>query len=491
MDTKNPQIDTGDARKPVRMEQWRKSTVNNQTKAAPMQSEPIQREIKQIIPLDLKKLKDLGIESNILSALNKFNAKEKATPSSATKTASGGIASTSKQVNYFPVTKPAEPLHSPILPSTGPAQPIESHTPSGCTDSSVKKVQILSDIRLANSKLLFANEILRSAASLADDIGSNVIANTSQTSTESPASAADTNGDNVSNASSASDEIEEFYGFNASDYVMPDEGDAVQLHAAAGTDPSSVDSTDVPTSFGRDLAERLALSHPGWNGTIGEPVIISTADKERRESIETAQPPDVLECAGSATDPANASEMNESAGTEDESDLEDLIEQARLTMEHADRLGSTPIACSETESDSGSEASEMDNDSFIENFLQSTKNSFRIQSVDDSDDSDESGTHENGRETADGTIASPEVPIPLPAEVSDKLDETPTTSQTSNDAKNSDDPSPSLRQTLFHLQQTNDLFCAAQALTLDIESSEPQPIAEGIEPHSSQGIRTH
>lgn len=57
----------------------KQNAVNMDSKQMPSanNSIPKQRVIKQIVSLDSKKLKDLGIESNILSALTKFNGKDK------------------------------------------------------------------------------------------------------------------------------------------------------------------------------------------------------------------------------------------------------------------------------------------------------------------------------------------------------------------------------------------------------------------------------
>lgn len=131
-----------------------KSTANDKnalSKQMPRSNaaEPKQRVIKQIVSLDSKKLKALGIESNILSALTKFNGKDK---SIGRKTVS--------------VVKHAEPstssIESPVQKSTinrllSPAKQILATpiVPVNKTEDAVspKKIQVLSNVLLSKNKL--------------------------------------------------------------------------------------------------------------------------------------------------------------------------------------------------------------------------------------------------------------------------------------------------------------------------------------------------
>lgn len=473
MDSRETQNDMANPRMPIATEKWRKSTVNNRRQTEPISSpsESIQKEIKQIIPLDLKKLKDLGIESNILTALNKFNAKERAIPFSATKPGSGGVASTSKQVNRIPTPTQSQRLHTPIIQSASPAQSIQLHKPSSCTDTSANKVQILSDIRLANNELLFTKKKIQSATSLTSNIDSHVI--------EAPTNAPDKNGD-ISNESSISDEMEEFYGFNTSDYIVLGE-EAMHLDAVSRRD--ALDEKRVaPSLCKQNPSLFIAHNQYEFNGDICKSVL-STENKSHSEAEEST---DLLEHLGSASGKA-IDAVNESDENVNESDLEDLIEQARFTMEHANRLETPPIVYSETDSfsqdsiDSASEASDIDNDRFIENFLELTKNSFRIENVDDSDDSDENEAPDDIHETNENSIQSSEEVIPLPMEVYEKHDET----LTPNEVEYEHDHKTSPRQ----INNSPDINDSPAVISRNIENSELPPIAETIELSSSKGIQ--
>lgn len=129
------------------------------------------RVIKQIVSLDSKKLKALGIESNILSALTKFNGKERsiskfttsnpvknARPPTASSSPSSSLsASVSALVNR---TQTESPVQN-ISPSTATISPVPSIV-TACDSSalskspetaSTKKIHVLSNVLLNEHKL--------------------------------------------------------------------------------------------------------------------------------------------------------------------------------------------------------------------------------------------------------------------------------------------------------------------------------------------------
>lgn len=120
-------------------------------------TEPKQRVIKQIVSLDSKKLKDLGIESNILSALTKFNGKKhpfsKNKPTIAVKNVkpSTSTVSTSASKECIPeklsVSKTISPVPSVISPNNVSISSMSPETPSA------KKIHVLSNVLLNDTKL--------------------------------------------------------------------------------------------------------------------------------------------------------------------------------------------------------------------------------------------------------------------------------------------------------------------------------------------------
>lgn len=131
---------------------------NTSSKQIPSTSEPKQRVIKQIVSLDSKKLKALGIESNILSALTKFNGKEKPTIKTESVTS---VNDTETSTSILP-SEIVEIDSSLPIPSTSTA--ISSATPTIAshrnlakkqvsTKNSPKKIQVLSDVLLSDNKL--------------------------------------------------------------------------------------------------------------------------------------------------------------------------------------------------------------------------------------------------------------------------------------------------------------------------------------------------
>lgn len=124
-------------------------------------TEPKQRVIKQIVSLDSKKLKALGIESNILSALTKFNGKEKrankkkptmpiknAKPSTATSISTTTVCTAIEISEEKPSTSAAMSPVKNVIPS------LNILTPNKVPDtSSSKKIQVLSNVLLCENKL--------------------------------------------------------------------------------------------------------------------------------------------------------------------------------------------------------------------------------------------------------------------------------------------------------------------------------------------------
>lgn len=107
-----------------------------------------QRVIKQIKTLDMKKLKDLGIESNILSALTKFNVKGNSTPTKETVKSVNDLPSTSN--NSSKIVSPSKPivLSNVKTPVKSQVKKIETKK---LASSPCKKVKIVSDIVIRSS----------------------------------------------------------------------------------------------------------------------------------------------------------------------------------------------------------------------------------------------------------------------------------------------------------------------------------------------------
>lgn len=123
-----------------------KSTRTKMDNPPAMESK--ERVIKQIKALDMKKLKDLGIESNILSALTKFNVKGNSTLAKETVKSVHELPSTSN--NSFKVVSPSKSvvLSHVESPIKSPAKKIET---TKMPSSPCKKVKIVSDIVIRSS----------------------------------------------------------------------------------------------------------------------------------------------------------------------------------------------------------------------------------------------------------------------------------------------------------------------------------------------------
>lgn len=128
------------------------------------------RIIKQIVSLDSKKLKALGIESNILSALTKFNGKErslsKAKPlknvhQPSKSTSSSSLSPTSLLVNRSQTESPVQQHISSNTATISSSQQCVStaHDPSAVASSKspetppTKKIHVLSNVLLNEHKL--------------------------------------------------------------------------------------------------------------------------------------------------------------------------------------------------------------------------------------------------------------------------------------------------------------------------------------------------
>lgn len=133
--------------------------ANTQRKQMPSANltEPKQRVIKQIVSLDSKKLKDLGIESNILSALTKFNGKKKpffkTNPTVSAKNVgpSSTVVST-KVANKFATQKPSLNVNDATNKPNIASQNVSTANKNPET-SSAKKIHVLSNVLLSEKKL--------------------------------------------------------------------------------------------------------------------------------------------------------------------------------------------------------------------------------------------------------------------------------------------------------------------------------------------------
>lgn len=119
-------------------------------------TEPKQRVIKQIVSLDSKKFKALGIESTILSALTKFNGKEKTVtkskPISTLKNDESSSTSLHITSNESPVRKPT--AIAAVSPSKQIITSQHSTSPQKAQETPpAKKIKVLSNV-LLNENLL-------------------------------------------------------------------------------------------------------------------------------------------------------------------------------------------------------------------------------------------------------------------------------------------------------------------------------------------------
>ncbi|XP_055317686.1 uncharacterized protein LOC129576508 [Sitodiplosis mosellana] len=135
-----------------------KSKTNDANTSSKQIAEPKQRVIKQIVSLDPKKLKALGIESNILSALTKFNGKDKA--SIKTKQPTVTVTVTNTEPSTSTIESPARKSIISAAISSSSVKPIIALT--GCSapahkkpdeTSTAKKIQVLSNVLLSENKL--------------------------------------------------------------------------------------------------------------------------------------------------------------------------------------------------------------------------------------------------------------------------------------------------------------------------------------------------
>lgn len=132
------------------------NTLRKQMPSANL-SEPKQRVIKQIVSLDSKKLKDLGIESNILSALTKFNGKKapffKTKPTVSVKNVGTSSSVVSTNVaNEFATQKPSLNVNVATNKPNIASQNVPAANKIPET-SSAKKIHVLSNVLLSEKKL--------------------------------------------------------------------------------------------------------------------------------------------------------------------------------------------------------------------------------------------------------------------------------------------------------------------------------------------------
>lgn len=348
--------------------------IQNISDAMPSSSESKPREIRQIIPLDMKKLKDLGIESNILSALNKFNAKEKFSVEASVEEATVPAADNSTNSSSDQSTISSKERHSRFA---------------------ANKVQILSDIRLGNNKIMLANQLLSNAALCANSIVSNDIANKLPMPIESPPTELSRNNDS-SNDSVATDESIEFCGFNTSDQLF-ERHRSHSVNALDGFGSCRPAYSAECTGIVFDELQQTLTTHVDNNvihndagDDSGAMKMIEGKVREPAFVADTKYETNSVELKGLENDDGdendNDGDDNEDEDDDNDSDLEDLIEQARLTIENECRGEKLSTVC--IKPDTASQALDVsesdDSKQFIADFLQSTKNSFLLQHIDES-----------------------------------------------------------------------------------------------------------
>lgn len=153
----NNGVDSGAGLKKSQSKNTNNANSDSKQMSSTNSTEP-KRIIKQIVSLDSKKLKALGLESNILSALTKFNGTEKLVvqrkPTETVKNVPPPSTSSVvvKRVSTeCPVQKPPLPTpHSPVKPIIA----IQNISPSKCkSPESTKKIHVLSNVLLNENKL--------------------------------------------------------------------------------------------------------------------------------------------------------------------------------------------------------------------------------------------------------------------------------------------------------------------------------------------------
>lgn len=138
--------------------------TQSDSKQTPNTTNSNDRKIKQIVPLDSKKIKTLGIEQTILSALNKFNGKDrclaKAKSSKSAQQHHPSKSSSSSSLASLMVKRPQieapVPLH--ISSSIAKIASVPASVPSVASRNSpetpsTKKIHVLSNVLLNDNKL--------------------------------------------------------------------------------------------------------------------------------------------------------------------------------------------------------------------------------------------------------------------------------------------------------------------------------------------------
>lgn len=369
MDSKNVRTELSNVGQSRELtEKWpnQAGNIQNISDAMPSTSESKPREIRQIIPLDMKKLKDLGIESNILSALNKFNAKEKL----------------SVEANVEETTALAT---DNLTNSSSDHRTISSNERHN--RCAANKVQILSDIRLGNNKIMLANQLLSNAALCANSIVRNDIVNKLPMPIESVPIELSRNIDS-SNDSCATDESVEFCGFNSSDLQV----ERHRTHSANALDgfnsvepANSGECTTIGLSESQQTHSGYMDSDEFHNDAGDDRAATKLYDEKMRKPVNVADTKYETNSIES-NDSDHDDDDNENEDDDNGSDLEYLIEQARLTIETECRVEkpSTEYIKPDTPSQALDVSESDDSKQFIDDFLQSTKNSFLLHHMDES-----------------------------------------------------------------------------------------------------------
>lgn len=362
--------------------------TNNRNKhiTSTHRNESKQREIKQIVPLNAQKLKDLGIESNILSALTKFNGKNKK-----------AILTESVAVDNLPSTsKQFDSVASSQLTSSTTDNIVlipEKTTPNTRTESSsVKKIQVLSDYLLSDNKILDL-KYLKTVAE------SKTITNVIIPVERNEITLKSCDEEQQSNDSDK-------------DTVIAIEQKAIEQKV----DQNSVAVDNIVVSD--EISDRfLGFSSSEWMASLNHldlqrneslPATNVHSEDDSKEHIEPANDED-LNSSNSDTSFSDAISddslqlSQEDSVTESESDIEDLIEQARLTIENDEKCNNEkPLAKVKRPRILDKElidllAEHVDKNKIIDEFLELTKNSFsyKIESAINDEESEHDTSTEN------------------------------------------------------------------------------------------------
>lgn len=421
-----------------------KQTVHTQSgskqtqNASPTESK---RVIKQIVSLDSKKLKALGIESNILSALTKFNGKgrplakaQPLKPSASTSTSAPTLVDRSQTESFERRTTSAGTILS--------VQPIVTthDTTVACSKSpetpSTKKIHVLSNVLLNEHKLNLKD--FTAIASTTTVHGAN-IAYVSQVPNRDGATApikcesiAET--DNISFISNATEstgavvddsiveiQVNRRIKDKKTDERRKAEGEKVKktIHAplheeAAGSDTlKGFSSSDLKCSRNQIeyLQNKIKPEHyttqPDFvyrfDHTTTEPAPSPSKHMENVHAIEPDRISAVESCGSALNTKSETISSSESSG-DSESDLEELEREAQRIIENElEKSESDQSSIEQTKYVQNDSlvlpAENIDKDSFIDKFLDSTISSFHINFVAHTDDSDDSSTDSNCDDT--------------------------------------------------------------------------------------------